>query len=65
MMKLYRFRIAKSLVALSCGGTTCGILQGLGMVNFASLFTSLLATWLAAIVTVLLGGDASTLLGTM
>ncbi len=49
-------------VALATGGVTLGILQGLGLVNFASLFTSLLATWLSILVTILLGGDPSALL---
>ena len=57
-------RLKKLSVALSYGGITLGILQGLGGVNFASMFTQLLTMWLTALVTILLGGDVSQLLGT-
>jgi len=55
-------RIWKLAVGLSTGGITVGILQGLGLVNFASLFTNFLITWLSVLVTLLLGGDPSNLL---
>ncbi len=55
-------RVWKLCVALSTGGITIGILQGLGLVNFASLFTNFLITWLSVLVTLLLGGDPSSLL---
>ena len=50
-------RYQKWCVALSTGGITLGIFQGLSLVNFANVFTSFLATWLAALVSLLLGGD--------
>lgn len=56
-------RCQKWCVALSSGGVTSGILQGLSLVNFTSLFTSFLSTWLAVIVTLLLGGKLSNLFG--
>lgn len=49
-------------VALATGGVTLGILQGFGLVNFASLITSFLATWLSILVSILLGGDPSAML---
>lgn len=52
-------RVQKWCVALACGGLTPGILQGLGMVSFAQMFTQLLAVWLSALVVFLLGGDVT------
>lgn len=52
--------LSKKLYLLSCGGVTLGILQGFEMVNFASLFTSFLATLLSALVSFLLGGSGGT-----
>jgi len=58
-------RCRKWCVILASGGVTPGILQGLEMVNFASIITSALASffslWVTALVTLLMGGDASTL----
>lgn len=53
----------KWCVALSSGGITLGIIQGFGLVNFASLFANFLSTWLAVLVTLLLGGDVNNLFG--
>ncbi len=49
-------RLQKKCLLLSTGGVTLGILQGLELVNFASLIASLLASWLSMLVTLLLGG---------
>lgn len=56
-------RLQKCCLAMACGGTMPGFLQGLGLVNFASLFTSFLATWLAVIATAIFGGDPSAIIG--
>lgn len=58
-------RYRKWCIALSTGGITLGILQGFSLVNFAYLFTQLLATWLAALVAVLLGGSVTDVTGTV
>lgn len=60
-MRSWKWRAVRWSAALAQGGTTFGVLQGLGLLNFANLFTSLLATWLSVLVTVLLGGDATDL----
>lgn len=60
-MRSHRPRWIRHIVALARGGITPGVLQGFNLVNFASLFASLLATWLSAIVTALFGGDISDL----
>jgi len=52
-------RCQKWCVALSSGGITLGIIQGFGLVNFASLFTNFLSELLAILVTLLLGGDVA------
>ena len=57
-------RYRRWCIALSTGGITLGILQGLSLVNFAYLFTQLLATWLAALVAILLGGSVSDAINT-
>ncbi|MBK9119851.1 MAG: hypothetical protein IPM18_09670 [Phycisphaerales bacterium] len=44
------------LIAACSSGTTLGILQGFELVDFASLFTSFLASLLSLIVSLLLGG---------
>lgn len=64
MRQKYWIRIQKWFVPLSCGGMTLGVLQGFELLNWASMFTQLLATWLTVLVTLLLGGDVSTMLGT-
>jgi hypothetical protein len=47
-------------VALWTTGVSFGIFAtALQEVDFASVFTQILSTWLAAIVSLLLGGDAS------
>jgi hypothetical protein len=56
-------RCRRWCLALSTGRITPGILQGLGLVDFASLITSFLALWLSALVTLLLGGDPTQLFG--
>lgn len=58
-------RYRRWCVALSVGGITLGIFQGLSLVNFAYLFTQLLATWLAALVALLLGASTSDVLNTV
>jgi hypothetical protein len=57
-------RYYRSCVAMSLGGVTLGILQGLSMVNFAQLFTEFLTQWLSVIVAALFGANLNTLLGT-
>ncbi len=52
-------RCRKWCLLLSSGAVTFGWLQGLSMVNFASLFTEFLSRWLSLIVTVLFGGEIS------
>ncbi|MCK4341521.1 MAG: hypothetical protein KAY37_07360 [Phycisphaerae bacterium] len=56
-------RYKKWCVALSYGGITLGILQGLEMVRFADLLTgaltSFLSGWVLALLTLLFGGDPS------
>ena len=54
-------RYRKLCVAMSTGGMTLGVFQGLELVNFAQLFTNFLATLLSALVSLLLGGDAGSL----
>jgi hypothetical protein len=56
-MKAWKTRCKKWGCLLSSGGVSFGILQGLGLINWANLLTTLLATWLAGIVVVLLGGS--------
>jgi len=51
----------KLCVALSFGGITLGIFQGLQLVNFAQLFSNFLSMLLAALVSVLFGASPSTL----
>lgn len=51
-------RMYRRLRALAVGGITLGWLQGLQMVDFASLLTQWLSQFFAALVTVLLGGDS-------
>ncbi len=63
-MSRRQIKLKKWCVIVSRGGLTLGLLQGLGMVNFASLFTNVLITVLQILVTLLLGGDVSQLLGT-
>ncbi len=53
-------RYQKWCVALSSGGITLGIIQGLGMVSWAQLFTQFLTTWLSALVALLFGGQLPT-----
>lgn len=50
-------RCQKWCVVLANGGVTLGILQGFGLINWASLFAEFLATWLSVLVTLLLGGE--------
>jgi hypothetical protein len=57
-----RTNLKRWCVLLAVGGYTPGVLQGLGMVSWSGLITTLLSSWLALIVTVLLGGDVSDLL---
>ncbi len=61
-MQAKRIRVQKWCVVMSTGGLTLGIIQGFSLVNFAQIFTSLLATWLSIIVTALFGGDVSSFL---
>ena len=55
-------RYQKWCVRLSYGGLALGILQGLQMVDWASFWTSLLSVWLSALISLLLGGNATNLL---
>lgn len=55
-------RYRRWCVGLSQGGVLLGVLQGLGMVNFAQLITDLLSQWLSILVALLLGVDPSTIL---
>ncbi len=55
-------RTWKLCVALSYGGITLGIFQGLQLVNFAQLFTNFLSLLLSVLVSALFGGNASNLL---
>jgi hypothetical protein len=54
-------RYWKLCVALSCGGMTLGVFQGLQLVNFAQLFSNFLSMLLAVLVSVLFGANPSTL----
>jgi hypothetical protein len=60
-MRLDKIRMKKWMLTLSSGGVTLGILQGLSLVSFADLFTTLLSTWLSALVAILLGGSSTLL----
>lgn len=55
-------RYRKWCVALSSGGITLGFLQAFEMVNFAEIVTSFLSVLLSLLVTLLLGGDPTTLM---
>jgi hypothetical protein len=63
-MSNWKIRSLKWCVHLATGGTTFGILQGFGMINWANMLTSVLITWLSVLAVVLLGGNAADLLGT-
>ena len=63
-MRRKRMRYKQWCVLLASGGVTPGILQGLGLVNWASLFTSILTMWLSALAALLFGGDPFTVLQT-
>ena len=52
-------RVYRKLYAVSCGAITLGWLQAFEMLNFSDIFSSLLTTILAVLVTVLFGGDVS------
>ncbi len=56
-MRPFWLRYRRTCVALSQGGITLGILQGLSLVNFASLITSLLSSWVGILASLLFGGD--------
>ena len=60
-MKTRQLQLWIKLAPLACGGVLCGWLQAFGMLNFGDIFTSLISLVLSALVTVLLGGDTSTL----
>ena len=55
-------RFWKTCYLLSCGGVTCGFLQGVGLINFSQVLASFLTTILSLLVTILFGGNASTFL---
>jgi|GEM_PF-5577746 len=57
-------RCRRWCAVLSSGGTPLAILSALSLVSFAQIFAQLLASWLAALVTLLLGGDVSPFFGT-
>jgi len=59
-MRANWIRWQKRLVLMASGGMAFGVLQGLSLVNFASLFTTLLASWLSILVALLLGADPDT-----
>jgi len=61
-MRRHGMRYRKLCVALSCGGITLGIFQGLQLVNFAQLFTNFLSLLLSVLVSALFGGNAGNLL---
>jgi len=56
-MRSFWNRHRKACLALSQGGITLGILQGFSLVNFASLITSLLTSWVGILASLLFGGD--------
>ncbi len=60
-----RTNLKRRCVLLAVGGYTPGILQGFGLISWGGLITTFLSTWLAIIVTVLLGGDPADLLGAL
>ena len=53
-------RYRKLIAALSFGGITLGWLQAWEMINFSDIWAGLLTTLLAALATILFGGDATT-----
>ncbi len=55
-------RTRKLLAAAACGGITFGWLQAWEMVSFSNIWTELIASLLSALVALLFGADASTLL---
>lgn len=44
------------LAPLACGGTSLGILQAIGDVNYAQIFTNFLSSLLSLLVQILFGG---------
>ena len=58
-MRMTWVRCKKWCVVTASGGVTLGVLQGFSLVNFANLWTTLLITWLSALITLLLGGTAT------
>ena len=54
-------RWTKKLYPLACGGVTLGVLQGLEAVNFNQIWFEFLDTIINALVSLLLGGEASSL----
>lgn len=48
---------------LVCGGVTLGLFQAMQDINFNQIWFQFLLSWLSALITVLLGGDASTAFG--
>ena len=51
--------LQKWCVAVASGGITLGIIQGFGLINWAVLFTEFISSWLATLVTLLLGGTVN------
>ncbi|GMU84211.1 MAG: hypothetical protein IT450_07910 [Phycisphaerales bacterium] len=44
---------------LLVGGTTLGLIQGLGQINYNSLLFQFLGTWINILVALIFGGDLS------
>lgn len=56
-------RYRRWCAVLGSGGISLGIFSAYSLVSFAQIFTQLLSSWLSALVTLLLGGDASQFFG--
>lgn len=52
-------RYQKLCCALSTGGMTLGILQGLELVNYSNVLATFLANFLSLLVSILFGGAAA------
>lgn len=58
-MSPYWLRCRKWCVLLAGGGLTLGWLQGFQLIDWASFWTTLLSTWLSTLVSLLFGGNLS------
>ena len=55
-----KWKIARKLYPLACGGVTLGVLQSLDAINFNSIWYQIVYTFINALVALLLGGSEAT-----